>query len=175
MSKAIVHLDSLSQLNGILGKSKDRVSVIDFHASWCGPCHAIAPVYDALAIQYNKHINFLKCDVDAAKEVASFYGVSAMPTFIFLRGSTKIHQIRGANRRELEDSVRKYSTDSGTNGTSAFSGKGHTLGGAAVPVNPKREIKDAANSISAKVVNIDPQLKVLIGLVCAYVLLVYVL
>lgn len=43
----------------------------------CGPCHAIAPTFEALAKQY-KNVNFLKCDVDAARDVASLYSVSAM-------------------------------------------------------------------------------------------------
>ncbi|KAF8975383.1 thioredoxin-like protein, partial [Cyathus striatus] len=51
--------------------------VIDFHATWCGPCHAIAPTFEALSKQH-KNVNFLKCDVDAARDVASLYSVSAM-------------------------------------------------------------------------------------------------
>ena len=43
----------------------------------CGPCHAIAPVYEALSKQYT-NVNFLKCDVDAARDVAQEYGISAM-------------------------------------------------------------------------------------------------
>lgn len=69
--------------------------VIDFHASWCvshlqpshvsiedlenrcSPCHAIAPTFEALSKKYT-NVNFLKCDVDAARDVASQYSVSAM-------------------------------------------------------------------------------------------------
>jgi thiol-disulfide isomerase/thioredoxin len=43
----------------------------------CGPCHAIAPVFEALSKQY-ANVNFLKCDVDAARDVAGRYTVSAM-------------------------------------------------------------------------------------------------
>ena len=80
----------------------------------CGPCHMIAPTFESFASQY-KNVNFLKCDVDAAKDVASTYSVSAMfvhlclshvsayhilyrPTFIFLKGSTKVDLVRGANK-----------------------------------------------------------------------------
>jgi thiol-disulfide isomerase/thioredoxin len=68
--------------------------VIDFHATWsvpnahreqksmltmirCGPCHAIAPHFEALSKKHT-NVNFLKCDVDEAKEVASLYKVTAM-------------------------------------------------------------------------------------------------
>ncbi|RXW11749.1 hypothetical protein EST38_g14106 [Candolleomyces aberdarensis] len=74
---SITHVTSLSQLNGILSKSKDKLTVIDFHATWCGPCHAIAPKFESLAREY-KNSNFVKCDVDAATDVASEYKVTAM-------------------------------------------------------------------------------------------------
>ncbi len=72
----------------------------------CGPCRAIAPTYEALSKQYS-NVNFLKCNVDVAKDVATEYSVTAMcvyclprilltntkatlrPTFIFLKGGVK--------------------------------------------------------------------------------------
>ena len=47
------------------------------HLRRCGPCHAIAPTFEALSKQY-KNVNFLKCDVDAAPDVAMKFSVSAM-------------------------------------------------------------------------------------------------
>ncbi|KIY48235.1 thioredoxin-domain-containing protein [Fistulina hepatica ATCC 64428] len=147
---SITHLTSVSQLNSILAKSAGRLSVIDFHATWCGPCHAIAPVYESLAKQY-PNVNFLKCDVDAAKDVAAMYNVSAMPTFVFLKGDTKVHQIRGADRSGLETAVQRYSSGSAAGGaTAAFSGKGQTLGSATT----------AGNN--------DPNTKLFLGLVVGY-------
>lgn len=46
----------------------------------CGPCHAIAPAYESLSKQY-PNVNFLKCDVDVATDVASRYSISAMQVF----------------------------------------------------------------------------------------------
>ena len=79
-----------------LTSSSLNQQVVDFHATWsvflkmsdqmctgnehlcrCGPCHAIAPAYEALSKQYLS-VNFLKCDVDAAQDVARRYAVSAM-------------------------------------------------------------------------------------------------
>ncbi|KAJ4485795.1 thioredoxin-domain-containing protein [Lentinula aciculospora] len=157
---SITHIASVSQLNSIIEKQKDKLSVIDFHATWCGPCHAIAPTFESLSKQYT-NVNFMKCDVDAARDVASLYRVSAMPTFIFLRGDTKVDQVRGANKSGLEAAIRKHS--SGAAGTGTFSGKGQTLGSGG----------DVAEPSSSFFANIDPQVRVLLYLLGAYILFWY--
>ncbi|KAJ7492485.1 thioredoxin-domain-containing protein [Mycena latifolia] len=168
---SIIHLNSVSELNGYLSKSKDKLSVIDFHATWCGPCHAIAPIFEALSKQY-KNVNFFKCDVDAAKDVASLYRVSAMPTFIFLKGSTKVDQVRGANRAELESTLRRHSAGS-SGSTSAFSGRGQTLGGSQAPVDITKEATTTLNKAASRVTSLDSQVRVLLGLVAAYLMFWY--
>ncbi|KAF9041770.1 thioredoxin-like protein [Hymenopellis radicata] len=157
---SIVHIGSLSELDGILGRSKEKVSVIDFHATWCGPCHAIAPTYEALSKKFTS-VNFLKCDVDAAQDVAQRYQVTAMPTFIFLRGSTKIDQVRGADKRALESALNKHSSSS-TSGA-AFTGTGHTLGGGTA--------SNAATN--GPIIKLDPQMQIFFGLVGIYLLFWY--
>ncbi|KXN88813.1 Peptide-N(4)-(N-acetyl-beta-glucosaminyl)asparagine amidase [Leucoagaricus sp. SymC.cos] len=158
----ITHVGSVSQLNKILSASEEKLSVIDFHATWCGPCHMIAPTFEALSKKYT-NVNFLKCDVDAARDVASMYSVSAMPTFIFLKGSIKVDQVQGADRNTLESTLRKHATS-----TTAFSGTGRTLGGDPAPTDLGRSARDAAGKAQGKVTNLDPQLKVFLGLIGAY-------
>ncbi|KAI0068078.1 thioredoxin-domain-containing protein [Artomyces pyxidatus] len=166
---SITHVTTLSQLDGILSKSGDKLSVIDFHATWCGPCHAIAPFYEGLSKQY-KTVNFLKCDVDAAREVASRYAVSAMPTFVFLKGSTKVEQVRGADRNGIEAALRKHSSGSAST-TAAFSGKGHTLGGSSTP-SPAAQPASVGDAASV-VKNLDPQVQTLLIFVAAYLVFLY--
>ncbi|KAF9469846.1 thioredoxin-like protein [Collybia nuda] len=165
---SITHLVSVSELDNILAKSKDKLSVIDFHATWCGPCHAIAPTFETLSKRY-KNVNFLKCDVDSAKDIASRYAVTAMPTFIFLKGGVKVDQVKGANKAALEEAVRRHS---GNTPSSAFSGKGQTLGGTPASVD-MTDIKGTVNQATTKVTNLDPQVKVLLGLAGAYLLFWY--
>ncbi|KAI0078863.1 thioredoxin-domain-containing protein [Panus rudis PR-1116 ss-1] len=166
---SITHITSVSQLNSILSKSKDKVSVIDFHATWCGPCHMIAPVFEALAKQY-KNVNFLKCDVDAAKDVAGLYGVSAMPTFIFLKGSAKVDQVRGADRTALQAAVSKWASQSA--GTPAFQGTGRTLAGSSSSTPVGRQPTDLGAAVDG-FTNLSPQAKVLVYLLGAYLLFWY--
>ncbi|KAF8506797.1 thioredoxin-domain-containing protein [Russula emetica] len=161
---ATTHITSLAQLDAILDKAPSKLTVIDFHATWCGPCHTIAPVYEALAKQHT-NVNFLKCDVDAAQEVAGRYSISAMPTFVFLKGQTKVEQVRGANKAALENAIRKHSSESTS---AAFSGRGQSLGGSsAAPLPPRND-----GSV-APLVNLDPQVKKLLIFFGAYLLFWY--
>ncbi|EGN93110.1 hypothetical protein SERLA73DRAFT_189950 [Serpula lacrymans var. lacrymans S7.3] len=161
---SITHITSLSQLDGFL--SGNKLSVIDFHATWCGPCHAIAPTFESLSKQY-KNVNFLKCDVDAARDVASKYSVSAMPTFIFLKGTTKVDQVRGANKSGLEDALKRHSSGASTG--AAFTGKGQTLGSSSSSSSPSAYPNDITSSAYSAWSDLDPKIKILLGLVAAYI------
>ncbi|KAG6837659.1 hypothetical protein H0H93_004935 [Arthromyces matolae] len=131
----------------------------------CGPCHAIAPVYEALSKQYT-NVNFLKCDVDAAKDVASHYSISAMPTFIFLKGKTKVAQVRGANKAAIEDALRQHS---GPSSSSAFSGKGQTLGAGPAAID-RTDISNTLGQATGLFSHLDNQAKIFLGLVAAYLI-----
>jgi len=161
---AITHITSLAQLDAILDKSPAKLTVIDFHASWCGPCHAIAPAYEALSKQH-ANVNFLKCDVDAAQDVAGRYSISAMPTFVFLKGQRKVDQVRGANKAALESAVKSHSSGSTS---AAFSGRGQSLGGPSAAPPPSRN-----EGLEAPVINLDPQVKKLLYFFGAYLLFWY--
>jgi len=91
-------MKSISHLTEIPAKGK---VVIDFSATWCGPCKKIAPVFENLS---KKHpdISFFKTDVDEAEAVANKYKVEAMPTFIFINNGKIINRLEGADQKSLE-------------------------------------------------------------------------
>lgn len=64
----------------------ERPAVIDFFATWCGPCKALAPVLDELAAdyQYKDRIDFYKVDIDQEQELAAVFGVRSVPTLLFI-------------------------------------------------------------------------------------------
>eukprot|EP01112_Ceratiomyxa_fruticulosa_P021499 TRINITY_DN7587_c0_g1_i2.p1 TRINITY_DN7587_c0_g1~~TRINITY_DN7587_c0_g1_i2.p1 ORF type:complete len:677 (-),score=165.58 TRINITY_DN7587_c0_g1_i2:116-2146(-) len=85
-----------------LAAANNTLVVVDFSAIWCGPCKAIAPVFEKMAKNYPAAV-FLKIDVDQLKETASRYKVSALPTFYFFIGRDKVDDMRGADHRRLEE------------------------------------------------------------------------
>ncbi|GAA5968169.1 hypothetical protein JCM11641_003756 [Rhodosporidiobolus odoratus] len=124
-------ISSLSELNKLLTTRKDRLTVIDFHATWCGPCKAIAPTFEKFSQQY-RNVTFVKVDVDAAQDIARAYSVSAMPTFVFIKDERNVLQVRGANVAALEAGIKQYSA-SGDGAGGAFPGQGQTLSGTPIP------------------------------------------
>lgn len=78
----------------------DRPAVIDFFATWCGPCKMMAPVLDELAEEYGDGISFYKVDVDKENELASVFAVRSIPTFIFIPMDGRPQRAQGAMGKE---------------------------------------------------------------------------
>jgi thioredoxin 1 len=74
--------------------------LIDFFATWCGPCKHIAPKFEELSKVYS-NVTFLKVDVDESQELAEFFNIRAMPTFVFLRNGTVVKTIEGADLKAI--------------------------------------------------------------------------
>lgn len=98
-----------------LTNAGSKLVLIDFMASWCGPCHRVAPAFEELSRNYPGVI-FLKVDVDRCPETAAAQGVSAMPTFIFYRNKTKLGQVKGPDIPALEAKIKEYEEEEGEKG-----------------------------------------------------------
>lgn len=104
-----------------LEKAEDKLVLVDFFATWCGPCKIVAPAIEQFSNSYPKAI-FLKVDVDKCETEAQQYDISAMPTFVFIQYSKELERIRGADTQAIEATLNKYYKK-----TSAFEGQGHSM------------------------------------------------
>lgn len=88
-------------------KDEDQIIIVDFTATWCGPCSRIAPVFQKLSETYTSVI-FVQVDVDDTPEISQKFKVQAMPTFCCIKEGNCIETITGANEKLLTDLLKKY-------------------------------------------------------------------
>ncbi len=84
----------------------DHLVVVDFFATWCGPCQHIAPLYEQLASKYPE-VKFFKVDVDDQSDLAEKYEVNSMPTFKLFKRKQVVAVIEGADIQGLEKLIQK--------------------------------------------------------------------
>jgi thioredoxin 1 len=69
--------------------------LVDFYASWCGPCKMLAPFLEQLAVEFTGQMKFAKLNVDDAPELAGHYDVTGVPTLMLFRGGKAVDQMVG--------------------------------------------------------------------------------
>jgi len=103
----VIKFESMSDLEAKIADAGDKLVVIDFFATWCGPCKMIAPRLEEWEAQMS-NVKFLKVDVDEAEDVAAHYQISAMPTFILIKNKQKVGDMMGANPDKLKELITKH-------------------------------------------------------------------
>jgi len=98
-----------SELSTILAASQGKLVVIDFFATWCGPCVKIAPFIEELSHKF-QNVIFLKIDVDseAVQDTIQKHEINCMPTFVFLKNGEQVDRLEGASDDELMSKVAKH-------------------------------------------------------------------
>ena len=104
-SDAVATPTSLSELQ-LLCEKEEGVCVVDFGATWCGPCQRIAPVFDQLAEGCPDAL-FAKVDVDEVPDASQHYSVSALPTFLVFKDGKEVARIQGADEAGLRAALDK--------------------------------------------------------------------
>ncbi|XXQ39951.1 Thioredoxin domain-containing protein [Plasmodiophora brassicae] len=100
----VVAVYGMGQFNEIV-RTERLLVVVDFTASWCGPCRHIAPAVDSLAKLYAGKAVFLKVDVDKNRDIAQAKRIASMPTFHFYKNGDLVEEFSGANASKLESTV----------------------------------------------------------------------
>ena len=75
--------------------------VLDFSATWCGPCKKIAPIIEELATEYAGKVNIGKCDVDDNDDLTSKYGIRNVPTVLFIKNGEVVDKHVGAATKSV--------------------------------------------------------------------------
>lgn len=88
---------------------ENELVLLDFHASWCGPCKSLNPIIDELASDNGGKIKIGKVDVDESGEIALSYGVRGIPTIIFFKNGKEVDKVVGLKTKsEFQDKINTY-------------------------------------------------------------------
>lgn len=96
MPMAVTDEDFAQEIGG-----HDGVAIVDFWATWCGPCTAIAPIIEQLAQEYEGRLKVAKLDVDASPQTAMQYGVRSIPSVLVFKGGQHVDTVVGAVPKAL--------------------------------------------------------------------------
>lgn len=88
----------------------EKLVIIDFWATWCGPCRALSPIMDELAEEYKDQVIIGKCDTDENNDIAMEFGVRNIPMLVFLKNGEVVETLVGLQRKpdlvKLIDSLK---------------------------------------------------------------------
>lgn len=104
-------IDDIAKIDGdSLIYIGDKPAIIDFYASWCGPCKKLSPIMEKLSKKYEGKVNFYKIDVDKSSDLANTLNIKAIPTLIFLKDSlSSVIIMEGfMSETELEYNISSY-------------------------------------------------------------------
>lgn len=74
----------------------DKLLVVDFFATWCGPCKKLSPTLDEVSEEFGDRVNIVKVDVDESEDLAMTYGIRSVPTVLFFKKGQQIDKFVGA-------------------------------------------------------------------------------
>ncbi len=94
--------------NGFENEAKKGMAVVDFSATWCGPCKMLAPVLEEISEEM-ADVNFYKIDVDDNTDLAVKYGISNIPALLVLKDGEKQDLLVGFRPKDaIADDIKKY-------------------------------------------------------------------
>lgn len=86
----------------------DKPAIVDFYASWCGPCVKVAPILEELAAEYKNDIYIYKVDTDKETELSAAFGITSIPTMLFIPMGENPQVVQGAlPKAELKSIINK--------------------------------------------------------------------
>lgn len=103
---ALVHLTDSNFAKEVI--SSEQPVLVDFWATWCGPCKMIAPVVEEISAEYAGKLKVCKMDVDESSQTAGRYGIMSIPTLMFFKQGKVMGQVVGAlGKAELKRKIEE--------------------------------------------------------------------
>ena len=106
-ASTIKYVNDDLELRRLLRLHAERLVVVDWFATWCGPCRAIKPVYEQLS-EENKHVVFIRADIEELPDASAQAGVEAVPCFHFIKGDELVAVLTGADEVKLRELVKQH-------------------------------------------------------------------
>lgn len=107
---AVADIDSEAKFDDAISGAGDKLVVVDYSTTWCGPCKVIAPKFDELSDKYSDSI-FLKVIGDATPDASKLMkreGVRSVPSFHYFKNGEKVDVVNGANAEAIEAAITKH-------------------------------------------------------------------
>lgn len=90
-------------------KTKNGVVLVDFFATWCGPCKMMAPILESLSEVLGDKVKIYKVDVDESDELSRKYGIMSIPSlFVFVDGQEKEHRVGFMDKNSVVEMLKSY-------------------------------------------------------------------
>ncbi|MEZ7890251.1 MAG: thioredoxin [Candidatus Wallbacteria bacterium] len=83
--------------------------IIDFFATWCGPCKMIAPIFEELSKEYDGKVKFGKIDIDECSNLAGKFKIRGVPTLMIFKGGNPVSTMVGAQpKNKIDEEIKKH-------------------------------------------------------------------
>lgn len=104
----IITIEDTTEFENLLNTTFNRLLVIDFGASWCGPCKRIEPLIQDLS-ESMLDITFCKVDIDEVEELVEKFNITSVPTFIFIKNNNLLDRVEGVKYDNILELCNKHS------------------------------------------------------------------
>ena len=104
----IITIEDTTEFENLLNTTFNRLLVVDFGASWCGPCKRIEPLIQDLS-ESMLDITFCKVDIDEVEELVEKFNITSVPTFIFIKNNNLLDRVEGIKYDNILELCNKHS------------------------------------------------------------------
>ncbi len=99
-------------INTFKADLKDKIAMVDFSASWCGPCRKIEPIIQDIKKKYEGRVHVIQVDINTDSSLASNYMVQSIPTLIFFDHGREVTRLIGLQSQEaIDDKIKTLLID----------------------------------------------------------------